>query len=227
MRRRREKRAFFTNRWLGIALIVAAAPADLHLLLLADRRGALLGLHARAAMGRRQRVGRLRQFRRHALRSRLLELDLAEHGVRGRRAPASAWRSRCCWRSSPTASCAAGASTAPSWSGPTRSRRRRSAMAFRFILAPEAGFLAFINQIWPGLWNPALDGVDAMICHRRRLRLEIYRLQLHLLPRRAAGDPAIADRGGGHGRRRHRPAHARHPAAAADADPVLPRSSST
>jgi sn-glycerol 3-phosphate transport system permease protein len=38
------------------------------------------------------------------------------------------------------------------------------AMAFRFILAPEAGFLAFINQIWPGLWNPALNGVDAMIC---------------------------------------------------------------
>jgi len=36
-------------------------------------------------------------------------------------------------------------------------------MAFRFILAPEAGFLAFINKIWPGLWNPALHGVDAMI----------------------------------------------------------------
>jgi sn-glycerol 3-phosphate transport system permease protein len=36
-------------------------------------------------------------------------------------------------------------------------------MAFRFILAPEAGFMAFVNHIWPGLWNPALDGVDAMI----------------------------------------------------------------
>ena len=36
-------------------------------------------------------------------------------------------------------------------------------MAFRFILAPEAGFMAFVNNIWPGLWNPALDGVDAMI----------------------------------------------------------------
>lgn len=36
-------------------------------------------------------------------------------------------------------------------------------MAFRFILAPEAGFMAFVNEIWPGLWNPALDGVDAMI----------------------------------------------------------------
>ena len=37
-------------------------------------------------------------------------------------------------------------------------------LAFRFILAPEAGFLAFVNRIWPGLWNPALHGVDAMIC---------------------------------------------------------------
>jgi sn-glycerol 3-phosphate transport system permease protein len=36
-------------------------------------------------------------------------------------------------------------------------------MAFRFILAPEAGFMAFVNDIWPGLWNPTLDGVDAMI----------------------------------------------------------------
>jgi len=36
-------------------------------------------------------------------------------------------------------------------------------MAFRFILAPEAGFMAFVNNIWPGLWNPALDGLDAMI----------------------------------------------------------------
>jgi len=37
------------------------------------------------------------------------------------------------------------------------------AMAFRFILAPEAGFMAFFNQISPGLWDPALDGADAMV----------------------------------------------------------------
>jgi sn-glycerol 3-phosphate transport system permease protein len=36
-------------------------------------------------------------------------------------------------------------------------------LAFRFILAPEAGFLAFINKIWPGLWDPSLNGTDAMI----------------------------------------------------------------
>ena len=37
-------------------------------------------------------------------------------------------------------------------------------MAFRFILAPEAGFLAFVNRLWPGLWNPSMHGFDAMIC---------------------------------------------------------------
>jgi sn-glycerol 3-phosphate transport system permease protein len=36
-------------------------------------------------------------------------------------------------------------------------------LAFRYILAPEAGVLSFINRIWPGFWNPALDGTDAMI----------------------------------------------------------------
>jgi sn-glycerol 3-phosphate transport system permease protein len=36
-------------------------------------------------------------------------------------------------------------------------------LAFRFILAPEAGFLAFVNRLWPGLWNPTLHGLDAMI----------------------------------------------------------------
>lgn len=36
------------------------------------------------------------------------------------------------------------------------------AMAFRFILAPEAGFMAVVNQVWPGFWDPGLDGADAM-----------------------------------------------------------------
>jgi sn-glycerol 3-phosphate transport system permease protein len=36
-------------------------------------------------------------------------------------------------------------------------------LAFRFILAPEAGFFAFFNHIWPGIWDPTLDGTDAMI----------------------------------------------------------------
>lgn len=37
------------------------------------------------------------------------------------------------------------------------------ALAFRFMMAPEAGFLSVVNQWWPGLWEPGLDGVDAMI----------------------------------------------------------------
>lgn len=36
-------------------------------------------------------------------------------------------------------------------------------LAFRFILSPEAGVLAFLNHIWPGIWDPVLDGADAMI----------------------------------------------------------------
>src|SRR5581483_2611292 len=36
-------------------------------------------------------------------------------------------------------------------------------LAFRFILAPEAGFMAFFNHLWPGIWNPVLNGFDAMV----------------------------------------------------------------
>lgn len=37
-----------------------------------------------------------------------------------------------------------------------------AAMAFRFILAPEAGLIAVVNQWWPGIWDPGLDGNAAM-----------------------------------------------------------------
>jgi sn-glycerol 3-phosphate transport system permease protein len=36
-------------------------------------------------------------------------------------------------------------------------------LAFRFIFAPDAGFVSSINRVFPNLWNPALDGVDAFI----------------------------------------------------------------
>lgn len=36
-------------------------------------------------------------------------------------------------------------------------------VAFRFILAPEAGFMAAVNHLWPGFWNPALNGGQAMV----------------------------------------------------------------
>jgi sn-glycerol 3-phosphate transport system permease protein len=35
-------------------------------------------------------------------------------------------------------------------------------IAFRFIFAPDAGFVSAINRVFPDLWNPALDGVDAL-----------------------------------------------------------------
>jgi sn-glycerol 3-phosphate transport system permease protein len=35
-------------------------------------------------------------------------------------------------------------------------------LAFRFIFAPDAGFVSAINRAFPDLWNPALDGKDAI-----------------------------------------------------------------
>jgi sn-glycerol 3-phosphate transport system permease protein len=35
-------------------------------------------------------------------------------------------------------------------------------IAFRFIFAPDAGFVSVINRAFPDLWNPALDGADAL-----------------------------------------------------------------
>ncbi|CUA84453.1 ABC transporter permease subunit [Chelatococcus daeguensis] len=35
-------------------------------------------------------------------------------------------------------------------------------LAFRFIFAPETGLVAFVNQWWPGLWNPSINGAQAM-----------------------------------------------------------------
>ena len=36
-------------------------------------------------------------------------------------------------------------------------------LAFRFIFSPNAGFVAAINNWFPNLWNPATNGLDAMI----------------------------------------------------------------
>ncbi len=44
-----------------------------------------------------------------------------------------------------------------------------AAVAFRFIFAPESGMIGAINALWPGLWNPVLNGTQALImvvlCH--------------------------------------------------------------
>lgn len=36
-------------------------------------------------------------------------------------------------------------------------------LAFRFIFAPDAGFMSAINQFYPNLWNPAFKGWDALV----------------------------------------------------------------
>lgn len=42
-------------------------------------------------------------------------------------------------------------------------------VAFRFIFAPEAGLIGSLNDIWPGLWNPAINSWHALlmviVCH--------------------------------------------------------------
>jgi sn-glycerol 3-phosphate transport system permease protein len=36
-------------------------------------------------------------------------------------------------------------------------------LAFRFILAPDAGLLSAVNHVWPGAWDPTINGYDAML----------------------------------------------------------------
>lgn len=42
-------------------------------------------------------------------------------------------------------------------------------VAFRFIFSPEAGLIGGINELWPGIWDPATNGIQALvmviICH--------------------------------------------------------------
>ena len=42
-------------------------------------------------------------------------------------------------------------------------------VAFRFIFSPEAGLVGAINDIWPGVWDPATNGAHALamviVCH--------------------------------------------------------------
>ncbi|WBV41983.1 carbohydrate ABC transporter permease [Pseudoroseomonas cervicalis] len=36
-------------------------------------------------------------------------------------------------------------------------------MIFRFVFDPRAGMFSLLNQMWPGLWNPTLNGTHAML----------------------------------------------------------------
>lgn len=42
-------------------------------------------------------------------------------------------------------------------------------VAFRFMFSPQAGLVGTINQIWPGIWDPSTNGVQALamviVCH--------------------------------------------------------------
>ena len=184
--------------------------------------GALLGLHPGASVGRRQRVGRLRQFRRHAVatpstgtRSSAASSSRREHRPRhgGRPGPGAPHRPRAARLRASTASVLV-------W--PYAIAAPALGLAFRFILAPEAGFIAFVNHLWPGLWNPALDGADAMTCIVIAFAWKyvgynfiFFLAALQAIPRSLIEAAAMDGA-------RPAAAHARHPAAADRADPVLP-----
>ncbi len=38
-----------------------------------------------------------------------------------------------------------------------------AAVAFRYVFAPEAGVFSALNEIYPNLWNPGMNGTHAMI----------------------------------------------------------------
>ena len=199
-----------------------AAPADLHLLLLADRRGALLGLHARAPLGRRQRMGRLRQLHRHARRPGLLELDRQQHHLRrrehrprhGDRAGAGApHRPRAARGSRSTARC---------WSGPSPSPRRRSAWPSASSWRPRPGSSPSSTTSGRACGIRRLNGTDAMIGIVIAFAWKYIGYNFIFFLAALQAIPRSLIEAGGHGRRRAHPPHARHPAAAADADALLP-----
>ncbi|MDB5560820.1 MAG: u-2 [Hyphomicrobiales bacterium] len=35
-------------------------------------------------------------------------------------------------------------------------------LAFRFMLAPNAGLISFVNHLWPGIWDPTVNGNQAL-----------------------------------------------------------------
>ncbi len=37
-------------------------------------------------------------------------------------------------------------------------------LAFRFILSPDAGMMSFFNHFWPGIWDPRINGTEALAC---------------------------------------------------------------
>ena len=217
-----QKRAIFTNNWLGFAFIVPqllliftffywpAGQALYWAFTLSGPGAAATSGSASTTSAVVSRPGLLGLGRPQPRLRRCARTGLA-HG-----------RRRWCWRCWSTASSRGHRIYRAVLVWPYAIAAPALGLAFRFMLAPEAGLLAFVNHIWPGIWDPTLNGNEAHGRHRRRLRLEICRLQFHLHAGGAAGDPALADRGGRHGRRAAAAPHARHPGPAADADAVLP-----
>lgn len=199
----------------------AAAYPDLHLLLLACRPGGLLVADAAAALGRRQHLGRARQFPLDPGQCRLLEFHHRQHDLcRHQHGPCDGHRAGA-RRPDRPAACRL---VALSRGADLALRHRRAGAGAGISFHPGAGGRlhgrrqqGLARLLGPRPRRRRRDGI-----RHHRLFLEICRLQLHLLPRCLAGDPAFADRGGGDGRLRRHPALLGHPVPADHADDLLP-----
>ena len=74
-------------------------------------------------------------------------------------------------------------------------------MLWLFLFNPSIGTLAYLLRALGIAWDPLLNGTQAMVLVVVGRRLEADQLQFPVLRRRPAGDPEIADRGGGDRRR--------------------------
>ena len=152
-----EKRATFSSLWLAAAFIAPQILLVFVFFYWPSGEALYWAAHARAALRRRQRVGRLAQFRYRVLRPKY-------------------------WGSVRVSLFFAAAATAISlaiaavlalfvdrrlaghqvykfsYFLPYALAAPAVGLAFRFIFSPDAGFVSAINRVFPDLWNPALDG---------------------------------------------------------------------
>ena len=91
-------------------------------------------------------------------------------------------------------------------------------MLWLFLFNPSFGTLAYRCELVGIAWDPLLNGPTPWPAGRAGGVLEADQLQFPVLRRRAAGDPANADRGGGDRRRRREQALLDHRLPAAGAD---------
>ena len=196
-----EKRARFRSRWLPYALIVPQIAITLVFFFWPAGAGAVPVAAGPGRVRRQHAVRLVRQFPRSLPRRALSRVVPGDGGVLAAGRRARARRSRWCWRCSPTASCAAPTVYKTLLIWPYAVAPAIAAVLWLFLFNPTLGVVAYwLKRARRRLELPAQRQPGAAR-HRDRRGVEADQLQLPVLPRRAAVDPEIADRGGGDRRR--------------------------